>query len=155
MNREIKFRCWFADKMWYRIPAILFKKQYIQVNLNHKDDDFDQTADTWTGPDDYVLMQYTGFQDKNNRDVYEGDIFRIEENDEENTVIYIVVVWVKEWAMFTTLRLEDEYLAYLLEGVDAIDETMFWTYTLEDIGSPKHYPCGNIYENPELVGGSK
>lgn len=134
--REIKFRCWNP------VAKVMIDWQQM------RDDHWDLWLQFRVAQH---MMQYTGFQDKNNRDVYEGDIFRIEENDEENTVIYIVVVWVKEWAMFTTLRLEDEYPAYLLEGVDAIDETMFWTYTLEDIGSPKHYPCGNIYEHSHLL----
>lgn len=141
MKREIKFRAW-----------VIRSESAIDINkMRYEDNEtiFGWKADGVT----MEIMQYTGFKNKNGDDVYEGDFFRIEENDEDNTVIRVVVVWVHEWAMFTTLRVEDEYQAYLTEGVDAIDETMFWTYTLEDIDSPKHYPCGNIFENPDFLNG--
>ena len=135
MNRIFKFRCWDADNQR-------------MIPFHQMIDDHWGIADVNTED----VMQYTGFNNKDGGEVYEGDIFRIEEDTDEGTeFIYVVVVWVQEWAMFTTLRIEDEYQAYLLEGVDAIDETMFWTYTLEDISSPKHFPCGNLYENPELL----
>ena len=98
------------------------------------------------------VMQFVGLHDKNGKEIYESDIFRIEEStDEEDMIFYVVIVWIQEWCMFATLRVEDEYQAYLASGVKALDEPMFWTYTLEDTNSRKHFLCGNIYENPELL----
>ena len=142
MNREIKFRAWDIRDRKFVDTMTLMNIMY-EIHANPEQD----------ATESFTISQYTGFKNKNGNDVYEGDFFRIEENDEDNTVIRVVVVWVQEWAMFTTLRVEDEYQAYLDEGVDAIDETMFWTYTLEDIDSPKHYPCGNIFENPDFLNG--
>ena len=96
---------------------------------------------------DCIVLEYTGRKDKNDAWIYEGDIFRIEEDD---VILYTVVVWVQEWCMFCTL-IVDEYLQYLQKGMKTIDEPMFWTYTLEDTDSPKHYLCGNIHKNPELL----
>lgn len=100
-------------------------------------------------------MQFTGFFDKNNVEVYEGDIFRVEEDgdeiDTQDRIYYLVVVWVKEWGMFCTLRIADEYWDYTHEGIKAIDEPMFWTYTLEDTNDRRFFLAGNVYQNPELL----
>lgn len=102
--------------------------------------------------DSLVWMQFTGLLDKNGEEIYEGDIFRIEEETEgPDFRLYVVIVWVQEWAMFCTLRTTDEYPAYLASGIDALDEPMFWTYTLEDTNSRKHFLCGNVFQNPELL----
>ena len=100
------------------------------------------------------IMQYTGLKDKNGKEIYEGDIFRVEEDGAEDgtdMIYYLVIVWVKEWTMFATLRTQDEYKKYLIEGVKALDEPMFWTYTLEDTNDRRFYLCGNLYQNPELL----
>lgn len=102
-------------------------------------------------PTSCELMQYTGRKDKNDREVFEGDIYRIEEEtDGLDEVFYVVVVWIHEWSMFASL-IVDEYNRYKIGGVKELDEPLFWAYTLEDINSSKHFHCGNIYQNPDLL----
>lgn len=97
------------------------------------------------------VMQFTGLYDKNGKEIYEGDVFRLEEAADHGDIrFYLVITWVKEWCMFATLR-TDEYAAYLKSGVEALDEPMFWTYTLEDTNNSKYFLCGNIHQNPELL----
>jgi len=98
-----------------------------------------------------IPMQFTGLHDKNGKEIYESDIFRLEESDDNgDIVIYLVITWVKEWCMFATLR-TDEYSDYLKKGIEALDEPMFWTYTLEDTDNHKYFLCGNVYANPDLL----
>lgn len=96
----------------------------------------------------FSLRQYVGRKDKNGKEIFEGDIFRVEEDD---LIYYLVIVWVQEWCMFCTLRVADEYFDYQTGGIKALDEPMFWTYTLEDTDDRRFFLCGNIYENPELL----
>jgi hypothetical protein len=52
--------------------------------------------------------------------------------------------------MFATLTTH-EYQDYQSQGIEALDEPMFWTYTLEDTDSRKFFLCGNLHQNPELL----
>lgn len=140
MKRDIKFRAYNTES-----KEMIF---WHQMGDDHWDlwNEF-RICDT--------MMQYTGLKDKNGREIYEGDIFRIEENgtevDDVDRVFYVVIVWVQEWCMFCSLLVDGEYSAYLSNGIEGLDEPMFWTYTLEDTDSRKHFLCGNIYENQNLL----
>lgn len=56
MNREIKFRVWNGQKIWF--PGHFSTDQY-----SHQ-----------LGFSGTTLMQYTGLKDKNGAEIYEGDI---------------------------------------------------------------------------------
>lgn len=102
------------------------------------------------------VMEYTDHQ-IGGIDLYESDIVRVEEDaegvDPDDKMNWYVVTWIKEWCMFSLLRISDEYQEYINKGADGLDTTMFWTFPLdvEDIGFSKHFLCGNIYDNPELL----
>jgi uncharacterized phage protein (TIGR01671 family) len=149
MNREIKFRGLYKGHMVHGnlIDGIGPEgKRFFQIERS------DATDYAQYDVDGETVGQYTGRKDKNEIDIYEDDVFRIEETqDDGDMIIYVVVTWVQEWCMFATLRLEDEYQAYLQGGVKALDEPMFWTYTLEDTDSRKHFLCGNIHQHPHLL----
>lgn len=138
--RTIKFRAW-DPIMGMGEPFEVFDPVFL--------------AQGGTFSEEAIFMQYTGLKDKNGREIYEGDIFRIEENgtevDDVDRVFYVVIVWVQEWCMFCSLLVDGEYSAYLSNGIEGLDEPMFWTYTLEDSNSRKHFLCGNIYENANLL----
>lgn len=111
--------------------------------------------------DGYIsVMQFTGHQIAG-VDLYEGDIVRVEEDangvDPADRMNWYVVTWIKEWCMFALLRVGGEYQEYIDEGTDGLDTSMFWTFPLdvEDIGFSKHFLCGNIYENENLLNNGK
>ena len=149
--RTIKFRCWFNGAMWHGIPEINFDQHGVrEVKLNSDDSDFDSCADTWTGNDDFDLMQYTGMKDKLGNDIYEGDILKISYHQRKSSVIddmsdyghYIGAVNFTPSAGFGLKKtrryseIEDKYFNHGRLG--------FITQSASNV-------VGNIYETPELL----
>lgn len=84
--------------------------------------------------DEIELIQSTGLKDKNDKEIFEGDILACET---DNEVINLNVFWDEEHALFmfeSKKYNEQEPLAELVENN---------TYPFEIIG--------NIYENPDLL----
>ena len=124
--REIKFRCW--DR---------FKQRWSNYKINDSTVYFmDKNTGVWYGSynkryKDFNLMQYTGLKDKNNKEIYEGDIVKLRNNHGIGVVKYY-----DEWGAFVVEYIKPRPLAVL--GMN---------YYKEDIEI-----IGNIYENPELLG---
>lgn len=111
--REIKFRVWGKDNDG--------KKRMF--------DTFD-FYDTDCGPiaKDSVLMQYTGYKDKNGKEIYEGDILRCHFDDVMKPVNMMV-----RW-----------------EGVGWEPFNSYSDIFLNGYKPSEHLVIGNIYQNPEI-----
>jgi len=74
-------------------------------------------------------MQYTGVKDKNNKEIYEGDIVKY------NDKLTGVIVW--------------KYIGFVLELFNKKKSTIILWYDIDNRDNIE--VLGNIYENPELV----
>ena len=75
------------------------------------------------------IEQSTGKLDKKGKEIFENDFYRVV-SDDDGSMDYYIVTWIKEWSMFATLN-SGEYVDYVDNGISAIlDKTMFWTYAI-------------------------
>lgn len=129
MKREIKFRAWIPNLK--RIIYIGSHKNDTAVwicedGFNVVDHFTGKSESMGTDEDGVILMQFTGLEDKNGREIYEGDILDFDE---------------REWGG----RFEPEVI--WMENI--IGD---WNYSgsLSDVKEWRSV-IGNIYENPELL----
>ena len=123
--REIKFRAWHKEE---KIIG-----EVLGIDILHKEIFFsNEDVDCYEHTDfkDIELMQYTGLKDKNNKEIYEGDIVKLRSNHGIGVIKYY-----DEWGAFVVEYIKPRPLAVL--GMN---------YYKEDIEV-----LGNIYENPELI----
>ena len=137
MAREILFKAKRIDNGEW-VEGLLWKKKY-QSNkwfiscFPDKDDNEEVYV-----IDINTLCQYTGLTDKNGNKIWENDVVRY--SDEViNKVKEDLIVWHETYASFCRLHENKMGLQYLL-----INENI----------SKECEVIGNIFDNPELLGGA-
>lgn len=121
--REIKFRAWHKEKK--------IMGEVLGIDILHKEIFFsneDVNCYEHTDFKDVELMQYTGLKDKNNKEIYEGDIVTLHNSRYK-------VIFKTEGARFV-LR-NDEFELEI---------------TFINNNNERMEIVGNIYENSELLG---
>lgn len=128
MNREIKFRAWHKNlKKMFKIGQITLEKGI--WNFEPNDRDFIGMSIPYQPS--FVLMQYTGLHDKNGKEIYEGDILK---------------VYYKGMSGVGYVEYDNDYCEYkIIINTDKDYFSLWKSIDLEKIG--------NIYDNPELLGG--
>jgi len=134
-DREIKFRAW--DKVIGKMNMVtgLSFSPRNDFELKRLDCALYKDITTWLDRDQYELMQYTGFKDKNGKEIYEGDILEYPE-----TSCPLIIKW------------DDLTSSYYLEEIESCGaEPMPYMDSMEQYG----LVIGNIYENKELLDANK
>ena len=117
--REIKFRVWDKlNKEMFDVEIINFQERRV-----YKD------AVSYRKFEDIELIQYTELKDKNNKEIYEGDILSDGNNEKPYKVIF-------------------ENGSFRAEFEGDFDE---YSFDLIDVVLHRCEIIGNIYENPELI----
>ena len=134
MSREIKFRAWNNGIMCY-VEKILDFKGSMHLILDNPDIDF--FGNHYGANTDWAeLMQYTGLKDKNDKEIYEDDIVKIDGFDDDELNEHFLV------------KFENESARYILSGNRLV-------YDFDNTYANECEIIGNIYENPELLEGDK
>lgn len=128
--REIKFRAWDKkDKCWADIEDFHICLDGTLYNAR-TDDYYPNSNDS---RDRFELMQYTGLKDKNDKEIYEGDMLKDTYIIEGKQEIDIGVIEFTSGC--TCLKYNDSEQEY------------YPVYR----GLANYEVIGNIYENPELL----
>ena len=119
--REIKFRAYHKErKEIFEIASIDFKEKKAALSngvIKLLNVDFKQ----------FELLQYTGAKDKNDKEIYEGDIVILNDTEEENKCI-----------------VKYKYGSYILVDGDLRED-------LSNVEAKFLEVVGNIYENKNLL----
>lgn len=131
-KREFIFRAWNESKeyMYDNIAVgVLGKILYLRGTPKKKG------ADWYVGEDfedGITIMQFTGIKDGKNRKVFEGDVVKVGAQEK-----LAVVYWSQEMVRFELSFVDEKKV------IDFSDKRSLRQFRV----------VGNIYENPELVGG--
>ena len=147
--REIKFRAWDKKYKHMRLfdshkDGILYASSEFCVSSGY--DSYDSPTFEEDTSDDYEIMQYTGLKDKNGKEIYEGDILKINYGI-PSTTDTLQVVWYSDYYLELESERNISYCGWFFKnirgngcsgpaGVEFQDD-------LEVIG--------NIHENSELL----
>ncbi len=120
-NREIKFRVWdVIGKTWYHSSQLVIRPYSGTV------------TDGSTTPD-VIVQQYIGLEDKNSKEIYEGDIvtfkYLIGEGDAESSTGEV----------------------FFEKGIFYFDRNLYFASNDCNFDEKSIIVVGNIFENPELI----
>ncbi|HEM3529038.1 TPA: hypothetical protein U1B39_001438 [Streptococcus suis] len=120
-----RYRAFYEGKM-YGVKAVIWTSRGLYVTL----DEGNKAGRRVRGA---KLMQSTGLFDKNGKEIFEGDVIRVNYTDDDSPWTDAIIWSPKDCAWY--LKSNKELLGFAMDEPDIIVEVI-----------------GNIYENPELVG---
>lgn len=155
MNREIKFRGKDYNGKWHY--GLLPYKNQIREFTNHEFIDPSEIEDdtcvkTYATIEDISILsetlgQFVGILDKNDKEIYEGDIVKMYfcETDDNGYLL-------KEWTITGEVFYSNNLYGYrVLETIKLENGCEYEEHSL----SPDIAVIGNVFDNPELLKGYK
>ena len=129
MHNRLKVRMWCpkAKKMWYQQDIVL---ECLTQQINFDNNSEIGIKYDHVGEEGSVFMQYTGWKDKNNKEVYAGDLLK-----DATGRLFIIVACEGGYHCQFVKKYED--------GTYAKKECYISSYFSRDY----HSVVGNIYEN--------
>lgn len=126
--RPIKFRAWDKSRNMMTYPFELRDIEKGNIGNQFLDGRYHNL-------DSCLVMQFTGLHDKNKKDIYEGDIVRVDTTDLQSKRLHFQFVATVEYKY----------------GMFCISERMDTpVYNIYDIKNHIEV-IGNVFENPELL----
>lgn len=130
MTREIKFRGKSAENHRGIASNPAGKGEWVYGSLGHDPRDgsfsiFEEELNYWVRVEPDTVGQFTGLKDKNGREIYEGDIVRIDWMNDLYSVVY-------------------DCASFLISATGTIRHDLFNVVKGAEV-------LGNINDNPELL----
>ena len=139
--RIIKFRAWRTDEKYMVTSDVgaLTALRNCSGNKGLAEQAGFSNIDNQPNPDKFILMQYTGRKDINDKEIFEGDIVSFDDcTSTESGYCERGCIGVVEWCDETVSFEVSNRLS--AESYEVLDECVV---------------IGNIYENPELLEGKE
>jgi len=113
--RSIKFRAWEPETEMGKPGSMSYNQDFCFSQIQH--------------PDGIIIMQFTDLQDKNGKEIYEGDVVKAADEDSPH---------IKKWVV------DFESGRFVATNSRDTIGLHYWADIQIEI-------IGNIYENPELL----
>jgi hypothetical protein len=126
MNERFKFRCY--DKIQKQMCYEIAERTFDLENGENHDNEYSLLDALLYTPEEYILMQWAGLKDNFNKDIYESDYVK----DDENFVY--IVFW------------DEDNLQWRIKDIFNNDIMALCEFKNNDL-----LIVGNIYENHELM----
>ncbi|WP_335931239.1 YopX family protein [Fusobacterium polymorphum] len=141
--REIKFRAWDKlNKEMFNVEIINFQERRV-----YKD------TVSYRKFEDIELIQYTELKDKNNKEIYEGDVVKL-----VHTGIEISADRLEDLKRFAGIIKYENGIFKIVKTEKSLIESKYFEMEQKKVSEIFIYSklydlevVGNIYENPELL----
>lgn len=143
--REIKFRIWDIKRRDWLSEQKCNESDIVTIGLDGSVRGQYYSDHSIYPKEDYTLQQFTGLKDKNGKEIYEGDIFKFSIENHEKLCVTQFGEYTTPWD-----EMSDKQMGFYLQQIHGEYNQAF------PLGNGEGTTIiGNIFENPELLNGSK